>query len=72
MFLASFGKSIVIVLHELNFVAFYANYIVAFKDGKLLYFDESQKNMQKDILQEIYGVDFENLEIKNKKMCVYY
>lgn len=70
--LAKLGKSIVIVLHELNFAAFYADYIAAFKDGKLLYFDESQKIMQKDILQEIYGVDFEILEINNKKMCVYY
>ena len=30
------GKTVILVLHEINYAAFYSDYICAFKDGKSL------------------------------------
>ena len=31
------GKTVILVLHEINYAAFYSDYICAFKDGKFIY-----------------------------------
>ena len=32
------GKTVILVLHEINYAAFYSDYICAFKDGKIAKF----------------------------------
>lgn len=66
------GKTVILVLHELNYAAFYSDYICAFKDGKIAEFDTVEKVMTKEILSGIYGVDFEIMEIKGKPLSIYY
>ncbi len=66
------GKTIILVLHDINYAAFYSDYICAFKDGKIEKFGTVEEVMQKDILSEIYNVDFEIREIDGKPLSIYH
>ena len=65
-------KTIILVLHEINYAAFYSDYICAFVDGKVAKFGTVKEVMTKETLSEIYKVDFEILEIEGKPLYIYY
>ena len=66
------SKTILIVIHDINFVSFYADHIVALKDGKIRYEGAVEAVMKPEILSDIYGMRIEIEEYKGKKICVYY
>ncbi len=66
------GKTMILVLHEINYAAFYSDYICAFKDGKIARFGTVEEVMTKETLGEIYRVEFEILEIEGKPLSIYY
>ena len=65
-------KTIILVLHEINYAAFYSDYICAFVDGKVAKFGTVKEVMTKETLSEIYKVDFEILEIEGNPLSIYY
>ena len=66
------GKTVILVLHEINYAAFYSDYICAFKDGKIAKFGPVTEVMTKETLSEIYNVDFEIMQIEGKPLTIYY
>lgn len=66
------GKTVILVLHEINYAAFYSDYICAFKDGKIAAFGSIQEVMTKETLSSIYSVDFEIMQIEGKPLTIYY
>ncbi len=66
------GKTVILVLHEINYAAFYSDYICAFVDGKIAKFGTVREVMTKENLAEIYKVDFEIMEISGKPLSIYY
>lgn len=66
------GKTVILVLHEINYAAFYSDYICAFKDGKIYKLGTVPEVMTKENLSAIYNVDFEIMEIEGKPMSIYY
>jgi iron complex transport system ATP-binding protein len=66
------GKTILIVIHDINFASVYSDYIVALKDGKI----EAQGTVNEIItsltLKQVYGMDMSIQEINNQKICVYF
>ena len=66
------GKTVVLVLHEINYAAFYSDYICAFVDGKIAKFGTVEEVMTKENLSEIYKVGFEIMEIEGKPLSIYY
>ena len=66
------GKTVILVLHEINYAAFYSDYICAFKDGKVAKFGTVDEVITKENLSEIYQVDFEILNIAGKPLSIYY
>ncbi len=66
------GKTVVLVLHEINYAAFYSDYICAFKDGRIARFGTVKEVMTKDTLSQIYNVDFEIMQIEGKTLTIYY
>ena len=66
------GKTVILVLHEINYAAFYSDYICAFKDGKIARFGTVEEVMTKENLSQIYQVDFEILTIAGKPLSIYY
>ena len=66
------GKTVILVLHEINYAAFYSDYICAFKDGKIAKFGPVDEVITKDTLSEIYNVDFEIMHIGGKPLTICY
>lgn len=66
------GKTVILVLHEINYAAFYSDYICAFADGKIASFGTVKEVMTKETLAQIYNVDFEIMEIEGKPLSIYY
>jgi len=66
------GKTVILVLHEINYAAFYSDYICAFVDGKVAKFGTVKEVMTKENLSQIYHVDFEIQEIEGKPLSIYY
>ena len=66
------GKTVILVLHEINYAAFYSDYICAFLDGKIAKFGTVAEVMTKETLNEIYKVDFEILNINGRPLTIYY
>lgn len=66
------GKTIVIVIHDINFASCYSDYIVALKDGKVVKEGKAQEIITPEALNEIYEMDFDIKNINNNRIAVYY
>lgn len=66
------GKTVILVLHEINYAAFYSDYICAFTGGKIAKFGTVEEVMTKENLSKIYNVDFEIMEIEGRPLSIYY
>ncbi|MBY0121300.1 ABC transporter ATP-binding protein [Bacillus sp. S/N-304-OC-R1] len=66
------GKTIVIVLHDINFASVYSDHIVALKDGKVIKDGPTNEIIQSDSLKEIYDMDIPIQKINNCRICVYF
>ena len=65
-------KTVILVLHEMNYASFYSDYICALKDGKIAKYGTVKEVVTKEVLSEIYQVDFEIMEIEGKPLSIYY
>ena len=66
------GKTVILVLHEINYAAFYSDYICAFKNGKIAKYCTVEEVITKETLSEIYHVDFEIMKINGRPLTIYY
>lgn len=66
------GKTVILVLHEINYAAFYSDYVCAFVDGQVVKFGTVDEVMTKENLSAIYRVDFEIMQIEGKPLSIYY
>lgn len=66
------GKTVVLVLHEINYAAFYSDYICAFADGKVEKFGKVEEVITKETLSKLYRVEFEIMEIEGKTLSIWY
>ena len=66
------GKTVILVLHEINYASFYSDYVCALVDGKIAKFGTVEEVIRKEILSEIYKVDFEMIHVDGKPLSVYY
>jgi iron complex transport system ATP-binding protein len=66
------GRTVIMVLHEINYAAFYSDYICAFKNGKIAKYGMVEEVMTEEVLSEIYGVDFKIIDIQGKPLSIYY
>lgn len=65
-------KTIIIVIHEINFAANYSDYIVAMKNGKIRHFDKTKNIIKSDVLKDIFDMNFEIHERKEQLFCDYF
>lgn len=66
------GKTIVIVIHEINFAAQYSDRIIAMKEGKICYNDEVNNVICAPVLHDIFGIEFDIIEKNDRKICNYF
>ena len=65
------GKTIIIVLHDINMASQYADEIVAFKDGQVFCKGTTAQIMQADLLSQLYEIPIKLADINGKKICIY-
>lgn len=65
-------KTIIIVLHDINFASCYSDDIIALKDGEIIKADTKDNVIQSDILKELYEMDVHIEEIRGQRICLYY
>ena len=66
------GKTVILVLHEINLAAFYSDYICAFKNGKIAAWGTVNEVMTPEQLKLIYGVDFQIHEIDGRPLAIFH
>ena len=66
------GRTIVIVLHDINFAARYADYICAAKDGQIAAFGTAEEVMQDDLLTEIFNTPVTVIQGPNGPLAAYH
>src|SRR5690625_3692075 len=60
------GKTIVIVIHDINFASCYSDEIVALKDGRIVKQGHTCDVIDSCVLKEIYDMDIEIKEIEDR------
>ena len=53
------GKTIVLVMHDINFASCYSDNIVALKNGKIEKVGTTNEIVQKEVLEDIYEMNFD-------------
>ncbi|WP_318617854.1 ABC transporter ATP-binding protein [Sporosarcina sp. YIM B06819] len=66
------GKTVVIVLHDINFASVYSDRIVALKDGRVVKDGPTNDIITSDALKEIYDMDIPIKQMANCRICVYF
>lgn len=67
-----YGKTVVIVLHDINFASSFADDIVAMKSGTIFAHDETAKIINEPVLNALYDMTIRIEEIDGKKFCLYF
>ena len=66
------GKTVIIVIHDINFASVYSDYIVALKDGRIIKEGATNDIIDRTVLQEVYGMDIHIENIHDNNICVYF
>ncbi|MGL4773454.1 MAG: hypothetical protein ACRC2K_07820, partial [Clostridium sp.] len=66
------NKTIVIVMHDINFASCYSDNIIVLKNGQLVKEAMAHEVIDKKTLEEIYEIDFKIENVNGNKICVYY
>jgi len=67
-----FNKTIVLVIHDINFASCYSDLILAMRDGKLICAGSPQEVINPAMLKQVYDQDVTVHEINQQLLCVYY
>ncbi|ABR75172.1 iron ABC transporter ATP-binding protein [Actinobacillus succinogenes] len=66
------GKTVVIVIHDINFASCYSDFIIAMKNGKLVEQGAVDEIMRSSVLQKIYDMFIPIQEIDGHKIATYF
>jgi len=66
------GKTVVLVLHDINFASCYSDHIVAMKDGKVVHQGAPDVLVRPDVLKDIYDLDIAVEEVGGRRIGIYY
>ena len=66
------GKTVVVVLHDINFASCYADHIVAMRDGRLAMQGPPSELITTEALAKIYDMEIPVEIIGGRRICVYF
>ncbi|WP_413513436.1 ABC transporter ATP-binding protein [Myroides odoratus] len=67
-----YHKTIVIVVHDINYAAAYADYIAAVKNHQILYFGPTDEVITEEKMKEVFDIDMQIINNGDHKVCVYF
>ncbi|WP_099156553.1 ABC transporter ATP-binding protein [Virgibacillus ndiopensis] len=65
-------KTILIVIHDINFASCYSDQIVALKDGQIVKQGPTCDVIDECVLKDIYDMDIDIKKINDNRICVFY
>ncbi|WP_067103689.1 iron ABC transporter ATP-binding protein [Streptococcus sp. DD13] len=65
------GKTVVVVIHDINVASQFADQIVAFKDGKVFCSGKPEQVMTQEVLEDLFEMKLTIAEVNGKKICLY-
>lgn len=66
------GKTIVIVIHEINFAAQFSDHVIAMKEGDICYNDHVDAVITPEVLEEIFEIKFDIIHQNGRRICNYF
>lgn len=66
------GKTVVLVLHDINFASCYTDRIIAMRDGRLAHYGTPEDIIRPEILSDLYQLDIAVHEVGGRRICTYY
>lgn len=66
------GKTVVIVMHDINFASCYSDNIIVLKDGAVVKEANTEEVIVEDFLEDVYDIKFNIKDIDSQKICVYF
>lgn len=66
------GKTVVMVLHDINFASCYSDIIIAMQDGEILQIGNVEDIICSDTLDVLYDTAVKIEKYEDKKICIYY
>ncbi|WP_225001390.1 iron ABC transporter ATP-binding protein [Enterococcus casseliflavus] len=64
-----YQKTVVIVLHDINFAARYADHIVAMKDGQIFKAADTEAVIQEQVLASLYEIPIKLVQVDSRQFC---
>jgi iron complex transport system ATP-binding protein len=66
------GRTVVVVLHDINFASCYADHIVAMRDGRVVAAGSPEDIVTPEMLRSIYDIDVEVVTVRGYRTVHYY
>ena len=66
------GKTVVVVLHDINFASCYSDQIIAMREGHVAYQGTPEQIIRGEVLSDIYQLPIQVHEIAGQRICVYF
>lgn len=66
------GKTVVLVLHDINFASCYSDSIAALKDGQLVHYGPAETVIATEPLRDIYGMEIPIEQIRGNRIGIYF
>ncbi|RBP85782.1 ATP-binding cassette domain-containing protein [Marinomonas rhizomae] len=66
------GRTVLLVIHDINFAANYSDHIIALKNGTLKFNGTSEQVITETNLKSLYELDFEIIRSKHGCLCNYF
>ena len=66
------GKTVVLVLHDINFASCYSDRIIALKNGRLAAQGTIGEMIREEVLEEVFEMKFRIETIGNQRICIYF
>ncbi|MES1033516.1 ABC transporter ATP-binding protein [Bacillus velezensis] len=67
-----FGKTVVVVIHDINFASVYSDHIVALKNGRIVKEGPAEEIIATSVLEDIYDMTIPIQEIDSQRIGVYF
>ncbi|MCZ4538665.1 ABC transporter ATP-binding protein [Dietzia maris] len=66
------GKTIVLVIHDINIAAAYSDRIIAMKDGRIVSDGTPAEIMRTDVLKDVYDMEMQVAEVAGRYVALYF
>jgi len=67
-----FRKTIILVLHDINFASCYSDRIIAMRNGRVAHEGPPDEIITTDVIREVYGIEADIHTIDGRRIALYY